>query len=383
MTNVRVVAISVRTIVDNRTKIPPWKFQRLTELMENAQFRAATESLRQQICIAEPILRKGGKGERLTYREVGALFNLPNGASVFHHIHQGMDPARPPHRPSILPEAAYIFIRRLVRARTEERNPVTYAEILELIELRFEIVLSGDTLRHVIYGMANYVKPVAGRPMEEERIQVDTKEILLFFRRLATAIDSVPRRFVFNVDETGCMDYSDRREITVVVPASYDGRSIPIPVSRHTKRSTLPGCIAADGYRMKPFIILARKRMEAEVAIAGYTPENCEFAYQENAFMTKPLFTRWGRVVFFPSLEDRRRFVGHDGPAVLLLDGVNTHCTPELMTECARRNVRVIPFVAHASHILQPLDLLHTLFSSAALLVHGSIDFRILSLTRS
>jgi hypothetical protein len=29
-----------------------------------------------------------------------------------------MDPARPPHRPSILPEAAHIFTRRLAGART-------------------------------------------------------------------------------------------------------------------------------------------------------------------------------------------------------------------------------------------------------------------------
>jgi hypothetical protein len=106
----------------------------------------------------------------------------------------------------------------MVVTRTGERNPVTYAEILRLIELRFEIALSVDTVRYAIYGMADFVKPVVGCPMDEERIQVDDKEILLFFRRLATAIDAVPRQFVFNVDETGCMIYTDRREITVIVP---------------------------------------------------------------------------------------------------------------------------------------------------------------------
>jgi hypothetical protein len=60
--------------------------------MENAQFHTAG-TLCEQICIAEPILHKGGKGERLTYRQVGSLFNLPNGASVFDHIHHGVDSA--------------------------------------------------------------------------------------------------------------------------------------------------------------------------------------------------------------------------------------------------------------------------------------------------
>jgi hypothetical protein len=127
----------------------------------------------------------------------------------------------------VLPPAAHPFIKMLVVARTGEWNPVTSAEILELIELRFEVALSGDPLRHVIYGMADFIKPVVGRPMEEERIQVDNKEILLFCRRLATAIDGVPRQFVFNTNETGWMDYSEGGEITVIVPVSYECLEFP------------------------------------------------------------------------------------------------------------------------------------------------------------
>jgi hypothetical protein len=86
MKNIRVGSGSERSIVNNRSKIRPWKYQRLTELMGNSQFDAAG-SLREQICIAEPILRKGGKGQCPTWREVGTLFNLLS------HIHRRVDSA--------------------------------------------------------------------------------------------------------------------------------------------------------------------------------------------------------------------------------------------------------------------------------------------------
>jgi hypothetical protein len=45
--------------------------------------------------------------------------------------------------------------------------------------------------------------------------------------------------------------------------------SVPVPVNRHTKRSTLTACIAADGYRMKPFVIVDRATVEAGVGLYG------------------------------------------------------------------------------------------------------------------
>jgi hypothetical protein len=86
-------------------KIPAHKQSRVDELLRDAEFRRAT-TVREQVCSAEGILRKGAKGDRLSYREIGAIFDFPNAGSVFNHLSQGAGPAQAPHRPSLLPDEA-------------------------------------------------------------------------------------------------------------------------------------------------------------------------------------------------------------------------------------------------------------------------------------
>jgi hypothetical protein len=45
----------------------------------------------------------------------------------------------------------------------------------------------------------------------------------------------VSRRFVFNVEETGCSEHIDSHEVTIVVPIDYPDPSVPVPVNHHTK----------------------------------------------------------------------------------------------------------------------------------------------------
>jgi hypothetical protein len=79
-------------------------------------------------------------------------------------------------------------------------------------------------------------------------------------------IAGVPRQFVFNVDETGRTDFGDKRETTVLVPSTCEGRSVRITVDRHAKRSTPTACIAADGYRARPFVIVEGHTAEMELS---------------------------------------------------------------------------------------------------------------------
>jgi hypothetical protein len=86
---------------------------------------------------------------------------------------------------------------------------------------------------------------------------------------LGRRIAGVPRQFVFNVDETECSNFSDKPETTMLVSSIYEARSVRIPVDRHAKRSTLTACIAADGYRARPFVIVERHTAEMELSSYG------------------------------------------------------------------------------------------------------------------
>jgi hypothetical protein len=159
----------------------------------------------------------------------------------------------------------------------------------------------------------------------------------------------VSRRFVFNVDETGCSEHIDSHEVIVVVPIDYPDPSVPVSVSRHTKRSTLTACIAADVYWMKSFVIVDRATVEAEVGLSGYDSSNVFLASQENAFLTTRLFEPWAREVFFPVVAQRRAEFGYTGRARLLLDGLGSHHTDEFLQTCASQDIDVRFLVPHSS----------------------------------
>jgi hypothetical protein len=75
-------------------------------------------------------------------------------------------------------------------------------------------------------------------------------------------------------------------------------------------------------------------------------------------FMTKRLFNLWGKEVFFPIVEKRRRFHGYDGKVLLLMAAFGSHHTDDVMRQCKERNIDVLFLVPRAPDQTQPLDLL-------------------------
>jgi hypothetical protein len=236
-------------------------------------------------------------------------------------------------------------------------NAIMYPVLADSLRYQCGITITTDTLRHRIAHIAS-IKAVTRSPMEAEQIAVDPDAIVAWYADLARRIEDVPRRLIFNIDETGCSDFGDQRELTVLVPYVCQANSVPVPVSRHTKRSTLTACIAADGYRMRPFVIVDRLTANRELAYYGYDESNVTLVTQANAFMTSILFEAWAKEVFFPAVEERRRQWNYDGTVVLLLDGLGSHHTEKFLSDCRDRMIDVIFLVPHSSDQTQPLDLI-------------------------
>jgi hypothetical protein len=194
--------------------------------------------------------------------------------------------------------------------------------------------------------------------MESERVAVDHAVFTEWYVSLADTIRDVPRRFVFNVDETGCPEFSDRREQKVIVPSDFRGNATPLPVDRHSKRSTLTACIAADGSLLRPFVIVDRVTIERDVLCMAYDQSTVCIVSQANAFMTHRPFELWAETVFFPAVEERRRQFRYDGTVVLILDGLSAQHTPAFREGCESRNIKLVLLVPHSSDQTQPLDLL-------------------------
>jgi hypothetical protein len=133
------------------------------------------------------------------------------------------------------------------------------------------------------------------------------------------------------VDETGCSDHSDSRQVHVIVPIDCQELWIPVPWDRHSKRSTFVACIAATGFRMKPFAIVDRATAERELKYYGYDASNVGLTCQANTFPTSSLVELWARTIFFPNAERRREDLAYHGEVLLLLYGLRSHHTPKFL----------------------------------------------------
>jgi hypothetical protein len=101
-------------------------------------------------------------------------------------------------------------------------------------------------------------------------------------------------------------------------------------------------CIAADGYHMKPFIILERKIIEPDILSDGYGQFHVSMVHQENLFTTASLFDRW-------SDEKHRSQFSYTAKVILLMDCLGAHHIDAFLHKCSEKNVEVAFFVARSS----------------------------------
>jgi hypothetical protein len=74
----------------------------------------------------------------------------------------------------------------------------------------------------------NFSSPREGIPRDSEWFDMDASETDAWYNILSEKLMGVSRRFVFNVDETGCSEHIDSREVIVVVPIDYPDPSVPV-----------------------------------------------------------------------------------------------------------------------------------------------------------
>jgi hypothetical protein len=239
----------------------------------------------------------------------------------------------------------------------DARNRVIYPETVDVLQIHHQISICSDTLPHAIRNL-DTVKAIIDTPMEADRTAVNPEERQAWFERLAAEVAGVSRGFVLNVDEIGSSDHTDRQDARVVVCVEYPDSSVLILYERHSKRSTLITCIAADGFRMKRFVIVHRTRAEKELEYYGYDAQNAIFISQKTALVTTALFETWAISIFFPTIEQRRMEHGYHSKATLLSDGLTSHHSEKPLAECSTRDLKVIFMIPHASDQTQSLDLL-------------------------
>ena len=80
--------------------------------------------------------------------------------------------------------------------------------------------------------------------------------------------------------------------------------------------------------------------------------------HTESGFQTQQTFEKYITECIIPSIDRvRAAFPPERQTAVLLLDQHSSCNNPSLLQLCRSKKIEIIPIIAHASHIIQPLDM--------------------------
>jgi hypothetical protein len=168
---------------------------------------AQAKTRREQIAVACKRLRGYDGRKGFTYDAIARFMGIAHGASIERQFHKPPSSTGQLGRQPLLLEEAQSWMIEFVHTRCAEHNAVTCAELVDSLEYDHGIIMSGDSLRHIVRSMAT-VKYLVGIAKDSERLDVDASEIDAWYNILSEKLKGASRRFVFNVAETCCSETS-------------------------------------------------------------------------------------------------------------------------------------------------------------------------------
>ncbi|KAF7564356.1 HTH-Tnp-Tc5 multi-domain protein [Pyrenophora tritici-repentis] len=194
------------------------------------------------------------------------------------------------------------------------------------------------------------VASVVGRKIEAARAEgatpVQISAFLELFERTRTRL-GIRAEDIWNMDETGkalgvCAN-------TRVLASSQKKKAYHQSPENREWASVIE-CVSATGKKLRCSVIFKGKSLQS-TWFPAIIPEWL-YTASENGWTSNAIGVEWLERVFLPEtalLEDRWR--------MLILDGHGSHISLDFLWTCKKNKVYLLFLPAHASHILQPLDL--------------------------
>jgi hypothetical protein len=195
------------------------------------------------------------------------------------------------------------------------------------------------------------VHSIIGRKIDASRATAANPESIREFLELYEATRrrlDIQLRDTYNIDETGIV-LGVCNNSRVIASASKHKAYVKSPENREWV--TIIECVSADGCTLRPVVIFKGNHVLTSWFQSQSLP-NWLFTTSQNGWTSNSIGLEWSRSVFPPetsSSPPRNR--------LLIVDGHGSHVDIEFMWSCYNNNVHLLYLPAHASHLLQPLDL--------------------------
>ena len=301
-------------------------------LAEQTAFEKAINSVdyltattfRDQVGVICEFLRNDGLN--VSYERIGKIFNESKHCIWDQHKNY-LRGDKPDGRPCSLTKDEIADILQNITAGHGKTNPIypTYNDLSYYITQKFNKYIPDDTLRHLfLREYSESFKILESIAKDEDRMNVDIKEIENNLNILKSEVDNVPPDFVFNLDEVGCHDYVDSEKKYVIVPKNFENRPMNHPVARSGKRASAIVCISLTGIACPPQITVPRATVDSQ--IYKYIPQSSfQIAKSPTGYVNTETFTKWIKEIFLPNLHELRRKRNYYGKAILITDGYLPH----------------------------------------------------------
>jgi hypothetical protein len=186
--------------------------------------------------------------------------------------------------------------------------------------------------------------------MDSDRKTKCTKRSIEKFFTNFEALLSTDSALLFNMDET---QITANKQFRVVVPEDVHPIVAEVAQFQHI---TAAICYNAQGYRLKPFIILNNlKKFPTKLSKFQNLAYFCSSV---NGWMTSNLFYIW-TIHFVDDMEAYRQTLPlhlRGKPIVLILDGHTSHGSFAALRYMATHNIIVLCLPPHCTHLCQPFD---------------------------
>ena len=291
-----------------------------------------------------------------SFRSIGALFGVSKGA-ISSYFQRMKRKKLSIGRPRALNMEHFAEITEKVDNGFRENHPLDIEMIVDILFNRYTISVKYNTLYKLIKN-CDSLKLLKAPIMESDRADVPLEAIEKHYSVLNTAFINmhVPPCFVFNVDESGFIEYVDSKSHLIVLPKEAPNDYV-LGIDRSYRRSTLVGCISLDGTSLKPLIVVPNKRVEKKLLMMGYGSATVNLFYQENGFINSQIFAYWAEHILAPEIQRRRSITGYRGDAILLLDGCSSHVSDYFLDICTYYDIYPLFEPPGSSDQVQALDL--------------------------
>lgn len=153
---------------------------------------------------------------------------------------------------------------------------------------------------------------------------------------------------VFNLDESGFPLQGTSGKLQVITKRGI--KNVYRMATDNREQITVLACASADGKFQKPLVLFPGIRTP-KFNFKGVDPDKYDVGHSANGWMTSEVFFTWLSSLFYKAVIDKVDF-----PIIVFMDGHTSHINYTVSDFCMTHGIILYCFPAHASHILQPLD---------------------------